>query len=84
MWHKVGIIRNRESLLEAAQVLAVWQRMLPQPTDRASSEMRNMVVTGRLIAEAALARQESRGAHYRSDFPQKSATWQRHIVFTLR
>jgi L-aspartate oxidase len=40
-----------------------------------------MVLTGNLIAEAALIRKESRGAQYRDDFPQTSTSWQKHIVF---
>ncbi|HXX59544.1 MAG TPA: L-aspartate oxidase [Dehalococcoidales bacterium] len=81
MWNEVGIIRNREGLKEAVQTLAAWHRLLPPPTDRASRELRNMVVTGRMAAEAALAREESRGAHFRFDFPQKSVAWQHHIIF---
>jgi len=82
LWDKVGIIRNQESLTEAADTLAAWQRALPQPTDRPSYELNNLVLTARLVAEAALMREESRGAHFRSDFPQSSPQWQRHIVFT--
>jgi len=37
-----------------------------------------------LISEAALIREESRGAHFRSDFPQKKPEWQHHVVFTLK
>jgi L-aspartate oxidase len=80
LWDKVGIIRNKESLTETADVLATWQKSLPQPTDRPSYELNNLVMTGRLITEAALLREESRGAHFRSDFPRSSPQWQRHIV----
>jgi len=83
-WEKVGIIRNKESLTEATNTLAGWQKSLPQPTDRPSYELNNLVLTGRLVTEAALIREESRGAHFRSDFPQSSAKWKRHIVFTAK
>jgi len=83
-WDKVGIIRNKESLTEAANILAAWQKSLPQPTDRPSYELNNLVLTGRLVTEAALLREESRGAHFRSDFPQSLAQWQHHIVFTSK
>ncbi|MFC1906302.1 L-aspartate oxidase [Chloroflexota bacterium] len=81
-WDNVGIIRNREGLNQAANVLAAWQRSLSQPTDRTSCELNNLVLTGRLITEAALLREESRGAHFRSDFPQSSPQWQYHIILT--
>jgi len=81
-WDKVGIIRNKEGLTQAADILAAWQRLLPQPTDRPSCELSNLVLTGRLVTEAALLREESRGAHFRSDFPRSSPRWQRHIVLT--
>ncbi len=83
-WDKVGIIRNKEGLTEAVDTLATWQRSLPEPTDRPSYELNNMVLTGRLVAEAALLREESRGAHFRTDFPQSSSQWQRHVVFTAK
>jgi len=79
-WDKVGIIRDKETLVEAADILATWQKSLPQPTDRPSYELTNLVLTGRLVTEAALIREESRGAHFRSDFPHSSTQWQRHIV----
>ena len=81
-WNKVGIIRNQECLTRAADTLATWQRSLPQPTDRPSYELNNLVLTGRLVTEAALLREESRGAHFRSDFPQSSTQWQCHVIFT--
>ena len=81
MWDHVGIERTREGLTFAADTLASWERRLPEAADRASNDLRNAVLTGRLIAEAALLREESRGAHYRSDFPESSAAWLKHLVF---
>lgn len=81
-WEKVGIIRDKEGLLQAANTLATWQETIPRPTDRPSHELSNLLLTGRLVTEAALLREESRGAHFRSDFPQVSPEWQRHIIFT--
>ncbi|MFC1985361.1 L-aspartate oxidase [Chloroflexota bacterium] len=81
-WDKVGIIRNKEGLTQATDTLAVWQKSLRYPTDRPSYELSNLILTGRLVTEAALLREESRGAHFRFDFPQSSSHWQHHIVFT--
>ncbi len=83
-WDKVGIIRNKEGLTQAADILAAWQKSLPQPADRPSYELSNLILTGRLVTEAALLREESRGAHFRSDFSQSSSQWQRHLVFAKR
>jgi len=79
-WDKVGIIRNQESLTQAADILATWQKSLPPPADRPSHELSNLILSGQLITEAALLREESRGAHFRSDFPHSLPQWQRHIT----
>jgi len=50
-------------------------------TDKESYEIRSMIMTARMIVEAAITREESRGAHYRMDFPKPSDLWQKHIVF---
>ncbi len=80
-WDKVGIIRDKDGLNQAAGFLAAWQQSLRPPTDQPSYELNNLVLTGRLLTEAALIREESRGAHFRSDFPQTSPKWQRHIIW---
>jgi L-aspartate oxidase len=80
-WDKAGIIRNQEGLDQAANILAAWQSSLRQSTDQPSYELSNLILTGRLLTEAALFREESRGAHFRSDFPQSSPKWQCHIVW---
>ncbi|MEE8421010.1 MAG: L-aspartate oxidase [Dehalococcoidales bacterium] len=84
LWDKVGIIRHRESLIQAADTLSEWQNSLPPPTDRPSYELNNLVLTGRLVTEAALLREESRGAHFRTDYPRSSSRWRRHLVFTAQ
>jgi len=81
MWDNVGMVRSRDGLEEAAATLASWQKALDKPSDRPSYELNNLVLMGRLMAEAALIREESRGAHYRTDFPEPSPHWLRHIVF---
>ncbi len=81
LWDEVGIVRSGDGLKRAAGILAVWQNILPQPTDRPSYELNALVVNARLVTEAALLREESRGAHYRTDFLEPSAEWQRHTVF---
>jgi succinate dehydrogenase / fumarate reductase flavoprotein subunit len=55
----------------ATEILSSWQSCLPETTDRPTYELNNLVLTGRLVAEAALIREESRGAHFREDYPQR-------------
>jgi len=81
MWKKVGIIRDGPTLDEAARTLAAWEAALPVSSDRPSHELANLVLVGRLVTEAALAREESRGAHYRRDFPETRPEWLRHTIF---
>jgi L-aspartate oxidase len=81
MWDQVGIVRDGESLRRACATLSAWQAALPPPTDRSSHELANLLLCGRLVAEAAFRREESRGAHYRRDFPEPREEWRRHIVF---
>jgi L-aspartate oxidase len=75
MWDEVGIIRNRKGLEKAVMTLASQHESTSIATG-------NMALVGRLMAEAALMREESRGAHFRSDFPCLSKEY--HIVFRHR
>ena len=80
VWNRVGMIRNGEDLLRAAEVLYAWSEVAPAPTDRPSHELVNLLTVARLMTEAALIREESRGAHYRTSFPHPSPEWERHII----
>jgi L-aspartate oxidase len=70
MWNKVGIVRSRQSLTEAIQQLQTSAQQLPPQTSRRNCEARNIHTAALLIARSALARLESRGAHYRTDYPE--------------
>ena len=65
MWQKVGLIRTEKQLSEALKTIIVLEKQLHQ----GDYETKNMFLTAKLITEAALKRQESRGSHYRKDFP---------------
>lgn len=68
MWAKAGINRDEKGLLEAKSLLFLIQRGLPSvPT-----AIGNSLIAALLIVEGALRRRESRGAHYRTDYPEKS------------
>ena len=78
MWEDAGIARTAKGLRTAvAQLTDIGQRLPEGATEEA-----NMVDTALLIAGAALLRKESRGGHYRSDFPHAKDKWRKkHIEF---
>lgn len=79
MWGKVGLIRTRESLVSAIAQLSRWECMVERPLRmRRDLEVKNLVQVARCIAEAALWRESSVGAHHRADFPGKAAGWRQH------
>jgi L-aspartate oxidase len=65
MYSNVGLVRHERGLREA--LLRIDE--LETSIANASDELRNLLIVGRLVAEAALARPESRGSHFRSDNP---------------
>ncbi|MGC2698250.1 MAG: L-aspartate oxidase [Candidatus Angelobacter sp.] len=81
MWSKVGIVRTRQGLTEALQQLQAITEKLPPPTSRRNCEARNIHTAAVLIARSALARLESRGAHYRTDYPaHDDARFKKHSI----
>lgn len=76
MWDNAGIDRTADALRECLTILDGIAARLPV----GATEERNLVETSRLIAEAALLRKESRGGHFRRDFPRPKRKWRdRHI-----
>ncbi len=81
MWEKVGIVRNKKDLSEAARQLREWAKLVQShAADRAVFELKNMITTAALITRSALNREGSVGAHFRSDFPGKGKNWRRRTV----
>ncbi len=79
MWGKVGLIRTRDSLVSAVAQLSRWERLVDRPFRmRRDLEVKNLIQVARCIAEAALWRENSVGAHHRADFPGKPAGWRQH------
>jgi L-aspartate oxidase len=78
MWRMVGLLRDGSELEEVLSRLGRWQRIADrhrQPAPRAW-ELRNALLVARLMATAALERQESRGVHFRKDHPKgDDARW---------
>ncbi len=82
MVRDMGIVREAEGLREAERQVGFWCRyVLPRSFDtRAGSEMQNLLVVARLMLWAARNREESRGVHFRKDFPERDdGHWQRHV-----
>jgi L-aspartate oxidase len=72
MWKNVAIVRDGKLLKQTVAELTEMQAQAPKSEDRKGHEAVNLLQTGLLIARSALAREESRGAHYRLDYPLKN------------
>ena len=69
LWNEVGIVRTRLGMQKAIKSLEEMAPRLAYPKTRRAYEAANLHLAGMLVARSALAREESRGAHYRIDYP---------------
>ena len=74
MWERVGILRDERSL---KQTIAEFEQI---ERSNLSTSSRNFVTLALLVARAALWREESRGGHFRSDFPEQREEWRVHSI----
>jgi L-aspartate oxidase len=86
MWTHVGLFRDRQRLADAAKTFdGTWEQLEAHRAagggfDSAGWQVANLVTVARLIARAALRREESRGGHHRTDFPARDdLNWKRHV-----
>ena len=82
LWREVGLFREEGRLSRAVGALDDWASSVDAiPIDMITARVTSLVTVGRLIARAALRREESRGAHFRSDFPPRNdREWLRHVA----
>jgi L-aspartate oxidase len=84
MWRRVSVRRDADGLDEARENIDHWSRyaMAQQFSNPFGWELQNMLCVAWLMIRAALDRQETRGCHVRTDFPQRDdAAWNRHVTF---
>ena len=74
MWERVGILRDRDSLVRA---LSEFEQI---SAANLSVSSRNFVTLAKLVATVALWREESRGGHFRTDFPAQHDEWRLHSI----
>ncbi len=83
MWRNVGIVRTKLDLEEADGLIEFWQSYVLDKLfeDPSGWELQNMLTLGRLMGHAAYLRTETRGVHFREDYPERNdEEWARHIV----
>jgi L-aspartate oxidase len=86
MWRQVGLKRSAKDLSDALHRIAFWNHYLLRyrPHTRHGFELANMLTVSALVARAAMAREESRGTHYRTDHPERDdARWCRHLFLEM-
>lgn len=79
-WRHCGIVRSGEGLEEACRRLEGLPLAGSARPNRSRFELRSMHTVAWLVARCARARRESRGAHYRTDYPEKRGEFQKHSM----
>jgi len=79
MWRDAGLLRDAAGLRRAQAKLDSMMRSIPRGSSRRAVEARSLYTVASVIVASAMAREESRGAHCRNDFPQHDAI-ARHSV----
>ncbi len=82
MWRNVGITRTERQLSEAQEIIRFWQRYVMDKTFDAPAgwQCQNMLTTSLLMTQTAQKRKESRGVHFRRDFPETDdKNFKKHI-----
>ena len=84
MWEHVALARDGQGLALALKSLNGLGAVDRESAHREPDETVNLWTVARLVTAAAAARQESRGSHFRTDFPESDLAWRRRLVWTYR
>lgn len=96
MWNRVGIFRTEERMQEALKAILEWKKLVPNGLsvrERSRSynkewlealEIPNMLLVAEMVTRGAVMRKESRGAHFRRDYPKPDdVNWFRNITYRV-
>lgn len=83
MWKHAGLKRDEKGLTELLKQLRSFEKEIGHPVDLQDFEAINMLQASLLLAEGALKRTESRGGHFRIDYPKSDKSWKKHINFNI-
>ncbi len=73
MWKYAGLLRDAQGMETMQRMLHALAETMPRGRSRRAMEARNLHAVAKMIVTSALARKESRGAHYRHDYPEQDA-----------
>jgi L-aspartate oxidase len=80
IWRDAGLLRDAEGLQRAENQLEEMRETMPSGMTRRAVEARNLHTVAEVMVLAAFGREESRGAHYRLDFPQRNEVARHSVV----
>jgi L-aspartate oxidase len=86
MWREVGVRRTAERLSYALETIEKWCRyvVVRQFSESSGWELQNLLTVARLVVRSALRREESRGVHLRTDYPEcDDVNWRRHLTMRI-
>ena len=81
LWDKVGVVRTKTGLEQANEEIKYLSANFQSDGSRNGYETGSLLIVAQIMIEAAVRRTESRGAHYRSDYPHENDSWRTHIFY---
>ena len=81
MWDKVGVVRNQTGLEDAYEQIKYLSSNFRSDGTRNGYEVNSLLIVTQIMIDAAIRRTESRGAHYRSDYPHQDDIWKTRILY---